>query len=180
MRSNEEWMEAYKQGDAKAFDVLYQQLYEPLYCFLYRYTCEEQLSLDTVHDTFEKLQKARADYDRQKGSVKSYVFQIAYRLMLNKLNRRKKWRTLLPFLIPATVSSISLDEKLAVQEAIDKLPEKQKAVVLLSYYDDLTQDEIAQILSIPIGTVKSRLHNAIKTLKEELKEVNNKNERRIQ
>jgi len=171
MKSNEEWMESYKQGDLEAFTSLYQELYEPLYCFLYRYTCEEQLSMDIVHDTFEKLQKVKSDYDRQKGSVKSYVFQIAYRILINKLNRRKKWRTLLPFLVPTAVTSFSPDEKLAVQQAIANLPEKQKAVILLTYYHDLTQEEIARILSIPIGTVKSRLHNAIKSLKEELGEV---------
>ncbi len=65
---------------------------------------------------------------------------------------------------------MSADEKLTIQEAILQLSEKQRAVILLVYYHDLPQEEIAQILSIPLGTVKSRLHNAIKTLKEELKE----------
>lgn len=170
MKNNEELMESFQQGNLGAFDLIYQQLYEPLYCFLFRYTCEEQLSIDIVHDTFERLHKVKSDYKRQKGTVKSYVFQIAYRLLINKLNRRKKWRTLLPFLVPSSVISYSSDEKLVIQQAITSLPEKQKAVILLTYYHDLTQEEIAQILSVPIGTVKSRLHHAMKTLKEELRE----------
>lgn len=170
MKNNEELMELFQQGNLGAFDLIYQQLYEPLYCFLFRYTCEEQLSIDIVHDTFERLHKVKSDYKRQKGTVKSYVFQIAYRLLINKLNRRKKWRTLLPFLVPSSVISYSSDEKLVIQQAITSLPEKQKAVILLTYYHDLTQEEIAQILSVPIGTVKSRLHHAMKTLKEELRE----------
>ncbi|WP_245890045.1 RNA polymerase sigma factor [Rummeliibacillus pycnus] len=170
MKNNEELMESFQQGNLGAFDLIYQQLYEPLYCFLFRYTCEEQLSIDIVHDTFERLHKVKSDYKRQKGTVKSYVFQIAYRLLINKLNRRKKWRTLLPFLVPSSVISYSSDEKLVIQQPITSLPEKQKAVILLTYYHDLTQEEIAQILSVPIGTVKSRLHHAMKTLKEELRE----------
>ena len=163
-------MEVYKNGGIEGFEQLYSLLYEPLYCFLFRYTREEQLSIDIVQDTFERLQYIKQDFDQQKGTVKAFLFQIAYRLMINKLNRRKKWRTLFPFLVPTESRRLSADEKLTVQEAILQLPEKQRAVILLVYYHDLPQEEIAQILSIPLGTVKSRLHNAIKTLKEELKE----------
>ncbi|AVK87002.1 RNA polymerase subunit sigma-70 [Lysinibacillus sp. B2A1] len=163
-------MEVYKSGGIEGFEQLYSRLYEPLYCFLFRYTREEQLSIDIVQDAFERLQYIKQDFDQQKGTVKAFLFQIAYRLMINKLNRRKKWRTLFPFLVPTESRRLSTDEKLTIQEAILQLPEKQRAVILLVYYHDLPQEEIAQILSIPLGTVKSRLHNAIKTLKEELKE----------
>ena len=170
MTSNEEWMEAYKGGDVVGLENLYNRLYEPLYCFLFRYTREEQLSIDIVQDTFERLQNIKDDFDHHKGTVKAFLFQIAYRLMINKLNRRKKWRTFFPFLTPTSSDRLSSDEKLTVQQAILKLPDKQRGVILLAYYHDLPQEEIAQILSIPIGTVKSRLHNAMKALKEELKE----------
>lgn len=170
MTSNEEWMEAYKRGDVSGFENLYSRLYEPLYCFLFRYTREEQLSIDIVQDTFERLQYVKDDFDQQKGTVKAFLFQMAYRLMINKLNRRKKWRTLFPFLTPTPSYSLSAEEKLTVQQAIQNLPDKQRGVILLAYYHDLPQEEIAQILSIPLGTVKSRLHNAMKALKEELKE----------
>ncbi len=57
-----------------------------------------------------------------------------------------------------------------VQQAIAALPDKQRAIILLVYYEDLPQNEIASILDIPIGTVKSRLHKAMSTLKHDLKE----------
>ncbi len=169
MKSNEEWMTAYQQGNREAFGILYERMYEALYSFLFRYTREEQLSMDIVHDTFEVLQKTHSNFDSSKGTVKSYIFQISYRLLLNKLNRRKKWRTLLPFLIPVNTASFSAEEKLTIQQAIAILPEKQRAVILLAYYHDLPQEEIAQVLSIPVGTVKSRMHAAMKSLKEQLK-----------
>lgn len=170
MKSNEEWMKAYQQGDDEGFTVLYERLHEPLYSFLFRYTTEQQISVDTVHDAFETLQKKKHEFAVEKGTVKSYLFQIAYRILLNKLNRRKRWRAILPFLVPTSIQSISPDDKMAIQQAITNLPEKQRAVILLAYYEDLPQDEIAQVLAIPLGTVKSRLHNAIKSLKEALKE----------
>nr|WP_235616012.1 RNA polymerase sigma factor [Metasolibacillus fluoroglycofenilyticus] len=170
MMTNEDLMFAYQKGDAEAFNNLYNQLYKPLYSFLFRYTGEEQLSIDIVQDTFEQLQKKRQDFDVQKGTVKSYIFQIGYRLLINKLNRRKKWRSFFPFLVPMQMTSFSTEDKLVVQQAIAKLPEKQRGVILLAYYHDLQQDDIAKILAIPVGTVKSRLHQALKRLKEELEE----------
>ncbi len=164
----EEWMHAYQSGDTEALARLYESFRKPLYCFVFRYTRNEQLSIDIVQDVFVKIQSSRDGFDASKGKVKSYLFQIAYNHMVTKLNRRKKWRTLLPFLAPTPVESIHLDDRMAVQTAVGGLPEIQRAVVLLFYYHDLSQVEIAQILGIPIGTVKSRLHSGIQLLKKEL------------
>lgn len=168
--NNEELMLRYQAGDTEALGLLYERLQEPLYCFLYRYTREEQLSVDLVHDTFEIIQRNRQQFDTTRGTVKAFLFQIAYRRMLTKLKRRKKWQSLLPFLVPTPKPTVQTEEILVVQQAIASLPDKQRAVVLLAYYDDLPQQEIAQILAIPVGTVKSRLHSAMKALKLELKE----------
>lgn len=168
--NNEELMLRYQAGDTDALGELYARLSDPLYCFLYRYTREEQLSIDLVQDTFEIIQKNKERFDAARGTVKSFLFQIAYRRMLNKLQRRKKWQSLLPFLVPVPKKTLEKEEALAIQQAIANLPDKLRAVVLLAYYDDLPQQEIAQILNIPVGTVKSRLHSALKALKLELKE----------
>lgn len=161
-------MLAYQQGETEVFSVLYERLHEPLYCFLFRYTTEEQLSIDTVQDAFVVLQKKKHLYQASSGTVKAYLFQIGYRLLMNKLNRRRKWRALLPFLVPVYTSVLQQDDKMLIQQAIAQLPEKQRAVILLAYYEDLPQQAIAQILNIPVGTVKSRLHQAMKALKNQL------------
>lgn len=163
-------MLAYQAGDPEALGILYERLHEPLYCFIYRYTREEQLSIDIVQDTFEIIQSKKMLFDAARGTLKSFLFQIAYRHMINKLNRRKRWQILLPFLVPTPKKTLQNEETLVIQQAVSNLPDKQRAVILLAYYEDLPQEEIAQILNIPIGTVKSRLHNAMKALKLELKE----------
>lgn len=168
--TNEQLMQQVQNADTEALGVLYERLRDPLYCFLYRYTKEEQLSIDIVHDTFEVLQKKKAAYAAEKGTVKAFVFQVAYRLMINKLNRRKRWQKLVPFLVPNESKKLQPEETMLVQQAIFSLPDKQRAVILLAYYEDLAIADIAQILDIPAGTVKSRLHHAMKTLKEALKE----------
>jgi len=161
-------MIAYQNGDDSAFESIYTLLKPSLYSFIYRYTQEEQFSIDIVQDTFMKLQKYKYRFDPKKGKVKSYVFQIAYRLMVTKLNRRKKWRSLLPFLVPIMDEGLHHADRLSIRDAVAKLPEHHRVVVLLFYYHSMSHEEISAILEIPKGTVKSRLHHAIKKLKEEL------------
>jgi RNA polymerase sigma-70 factor (ECF subfamily) len=164
----DELMIAYQNGDDEALEGIYTLLKQPLYSFVFRYTRDEQLSIDIVQDTFVKLQRYKHNYNPRNGKLKSYLFQIAYRMMITKLNRRKKWRNLIPFLTPIQSQEFHHSDRITIREAIAKLPEIQRAVVLLFYYHDLPLGEIAKILEIPTGTVKSRLHTAIKRLKEEL------------
>ncbi|WP_407941649.1 RNA polymerase sigma factor [Metabacillus schmidteae] len=164
----DELMIAYQNGDDEALDRIYTILRQPLYSFIFRYSRDEQLTIDLVQDTFVKLQHYKHDYNPKKGKLKSYLFQIAYRLMVTKLNRRKKWRNLLPFLTPIQTEEFHHSDRMTIREAVANLPEIQRAVILLFYYHDMPQEEIAKILGIPQGTVKSRLHTAIKKLKEEL------------
>ncbi len=163
----DELMIAYQNGDDDALGGIYNLLKQPLYSFIFRYTRDEQLSIDIVQDSFVKLQRYKHYYDPSKGKLKPYLFQIAYRLMIAKLNRRKKLRTYLPFLTPITKEEFHHADRMTIREAVVKLPDIQRAVILLFYYHDMTQKDMAEILDIPIGTVKSRLHKAIQRLKEE-------------
>lgn len=167
----EELMLAYQSGDKQAGERLYTLIKPALYTFLYRFNRDEELSIDLVQDTFLTLERKKHMYSVEKGKVKTYVFQIAYRLMINKLNRRKKWRSLLPFLVLIQEEKFSAEDRFTVREAVLQLEENQRAVVILSYYHDMPHKEIAVVLNIPVGTVKSRLHTGIKNLKK-LLEVN--------
>lgn len=168
--TDEQLMAAYAAGDAEALGTLYLRMKEPLYCFLYRYTGEEQLSIDIVHDTFEIIQRRKSTFEADRGTFKAFLFQIGYRLLMNKLKRRTRWRKIVPFLTPLPQAAPDRDDMLAVRDAILRLPDKQRAVVLLAYYEDLPMHDIALILEIPAGTVKSRLHHAMNALKKELEE----------
>lgn len=167
-RREDQLMIEYQAGKDQALEGIYAVLKPALYSFLFRYTRDEQLSIDLVQDTFVRLQQRKDDFDPDKGRVKPYLFQIAYRLMVTRLNRRKKLQALLPFLTPLTKRSVDVADRLTIREAVAKLPEIQRAVILLFYYHDVTQEDIAHILEIPVGTVKSRLHKAVHRLKAEL------------
>lgn len=161
-------MLAYQQGDLEALDRIYRLMQKPLYSFIFRYTRDEQLSIDIVQDTFLKLQDHKQQFDPAIGKLKSFLFQIAYRLMVNKLNRRKKLSALLPFLVPRPKEEMARSDQITVRDAVSQLRDTERAVILLFYYHDLSQEEMAQVLGIPKGTVKSRLHRATKQLKNDL------------
>lgn len=164
----DELMIAFQNGDDTALEQIYTLLKPSLYSFVYRYTRDEQLSIDIVQDSFVKLHRYKHHFDPSKGKLKSYLFQTAYRLMITKLNRRKKWQTFLPFLTPIVKEEVDHADRLTVRDAVARLPYKQRGVILLFYYHDMTYEDIAGILDIPKGTVKSRLHKAIQRLKDEL------------
>ncbi|PYZ96514.1 RNA polymerase subunit sigma-70 [Alteribacter lacisalsi] len=171
----------FQEGDDEAFERLYEQLHPPLYTFLFRFTRNEQMSMDLVQDTFLKFYKSRSAYRSEKAGVKTYLFRIGYTLMLNRINRRKKWRQLLPFLVPDPVMTVSSDDRITIREALLTLPETQRAAVILHYYHDLKFREIAEILGLPEGTVKSRVFTGIKKLREELEgETNEKRAQRAE
>ena len=139
----------------------------PIYQFVYRYCQDEQLSIDIVQDTFVRFHKYEGQFDENKSSIKTYLFRMSYQLLVNRLKRRGRMKKLLPFLYQQEQAhGLSQDEKLTVQAAIQQLSNEQRAVILLTYYHDMTQREIAKILKIPIGTVKSRLHFSLKKLKD--------------
>lgn len=141
----DELMIAYQNGDNEALEGIYTLLKASLYSFIFRYSRDEQLSIDIVQDTFVKLQRYKHDYNPRKGKLKSYLFQIAYRLMITKLNRRKKWRNFLPFLTPIQTKEFHQSDRMTIREAITNLPEIQCTAISLFYYHDMPQDEIVKI-----------------------------------
>ncbi|MBS4208392.1 RNA polymerase sigma factor [Bacillus sp. FJAT-50079] len=167
-KNNHAYITVDMDGSKESIDELYDLYKEQLYRFVYRYSNDRQFSIDIVQDTFEKLIKKKHQYIPEKGSFKTYLFQIAYNTMMTKMKRRQTLQALFPFLISSSVPTIDLEEKMVVRQALQSLPEEQRAVVLLIYYHDVTQKEAAAILRIPLGTVKSRLHHALKKLKHDL------------
>lgn len=167
MNFNEREFNPLEKALSMTFETIYLTHKDSLYRFLYRYTRDEQLSIDLVQDTFVKFHKFQDRYDVTRASLKTYLFKIGYQLMINKMKRREKWQTLLPFLVKKEESfSDCTVEKITIQLAIKQLSEKQRAVILLIYYHDMTQEDTANILNIPIGTVKSRLSTAVKCLRD--------------
>lgn len=115
------------------------------------------------------------------GNVKSYCLSVALRLWKNR-RRKYGWRQRIAGtqdLVSREAASAESPEeqvlhgerKRLVQKAVDELPQRLRTVVLLFYMEEQSIDQIARIMGIPAGTVKSRLHHARKALKQKLKDM---------
>jgi RNA polymerase sigma-70 factor (ECF subfamily) len=164
MATDEELIAAVAGGDEAAFTVLYRQYERPLHAFLTRYTSGRDVD-DLVQETWLRVVRAAERFDPGRR-FSTWLFQIALNLARD-WHRRPPPEPVDP---ERTASLVAPDVGAARQAGLDverllaALPEPQRAVVILRHFHDLGEDEVAAILAIPRGTVKSRLHNAMARL----------------
>jgi len=122
---------------------------------------------DLVQEVFLRLVRKFDRFDPAKGSLKMYAFGIAHFVRLEAFHQKSTASMTEEggSNLPASMESDRRDEVMDLKRAIAKLPENERQVVLLQIDNDLSMDKIAEILQIPIGTVKSHLHRAKDRLK---------------
>jgi RNA polymerase sigma-70 factor, ECF subfamily len=177
-----------KAGDEQSFALLLHRYRTPLVNFLYRMVRNREQAEDLAQEVFIRVYRARADYVPS-AKFTTWLFRIATNLALNSVRDTRHQRMEVSLDAPVTVNSEDGDERPIdvaeknpnieehlVQEAqrdmirhsIDKLPEKQRAAVLLHKYQDLDYGEISKILECSESALKSLLFRAYETLRVEL------------
>jgi len=128
---------------------------------------------DLAQETLVRLYKARMRY-RPAAKFTTFLYVIARHVWADhgrKWFRRERLRLrLLREPLPAETDSPARSRRLDVEEALGALSSKLRSVVVLSIYQGLRYEEVAEVLGIPQGTVKSRMNLAIKALREQLNE----------
>ena len=141
----------------------------------------EALAMELVQDTMTNVWQKAHLFNSEKGSPSTWIFTIARNIrfdMLRKLQNRKEdicSDDLWPVLCEQTPdqNEVSLDQQVTLQQVgqlFNKLPDKQKAVIEAIYIDGKSQQEVADQLTIPLGTVKSRTRLALQRLKDMLED----------
>jgi RNA polymerase sigma-70 factor (ECF subfamily) len=155
-----------------ALNQLYDRFSGRLYGYGLRLLGDRQLAEELVQETFVRLWRNAGSFDPGKGSVSAFVFTIARRIAVD-LWRRPSSRPFEPEQPDTPAEGDQLESVLtavAVNEAMATLSPQHREVLELSYRGDLKQTEIAQILGIPVGTVKTRSYYALRALKLALQE----------
>lgn len=168
--TDEELMQAVATGDAGALRELTVRWKRPLYAFLLR-AAGGRDSDDLYQETWLRVVRAARGFDpRQRFST--WLFQIALNLARD-LHRRAFPEPATPEALEhASAASMDAapgdarDAALDVQRLLAALPDVQREVVVLRVLEDVPEDEVAQIVGCPRGTVKSRLHNGLARLAE--------------
>ncbi|MBI3404580.1 MAG: sigma-70 family RNA polymerase sigma factor [Acidobacteria bacterium] len=184
-RSDVQLMLGVKAGDSSSFELLLQKYRTPLVNFLYRMVRDAAQAEDLAQEVFLRVYRARKEY-APSAKFTTWLFRIATNLALNSIRDRRhlKLETSIdepsgedenstPLEVadrgPGAMERLMQHERaMQIRGAVLKLPEKQRAAVLLHKYQELDYDEIARILDCSESALKSLLFRAYETLRVEL------------
>ncbi len=121
---------------------------------------------DLLQETFVQALR-HSERMAEAVSVRAWLFGVARHVALTHVRRVPRMRSL-PEDVTARAEAVGDERVEAMRAAMRRLPDGQREALELRLRDELSYQEIAQVLAIPVGTVRSRLHHAMRTLKEEL------------
>ena len=135
----------------------------------YLLTGDRELAEDLAQEAFVRVAR-RLTGLRNADSVRWYLRRTVVNLVNSHLRRQRVERAYMPALASSVVGMSATDvvTNQAVRDAIAQLSARQRTVVVLRYYQDLTDQQIASVLGCPVGTVKSALHRAAAILRQNL------------
>ncbi|MBU3104623.1 sigma-70 family RNA polymerase sigma factor [Clostridium gasigenes] len=157
------------KGDEDSFMVLVNQCKERIYRTAYAYVKDENLALDIVQET---VCKAFISISKLKEAkyFNTWIIKIAINISISAYKKNQK---VICMEQGELLNKVGVDEdnneKLYLLQAIDTLPDKHKDIIILKYFDDLTIQEIARVLDMPLGTVKTYLNKGLIALRTYMK-----------
>lgn len=186
--SDEDLLLCFRRGEDGAFGVLVRRYERELYGYLRRYVGDAALAEDVFQNTFLQVFLKRSQYEPGRP-VRPWLYTIATHQAIDAMRRNGRHQAvslddtrneagspdgeiagLLDMLEsrgPCPVEAASIQErKEAIRATVDKLPDFLRQVLILAYYQGMRYRDIADVLEIPVGTVKSRLHAALVKLQE--------------
>jgi RNA polymerase sigma-70 factor, ECF subfamily len=161
-----EVIEACKRGDREAFAQLYQAYHLKVFRTVYLLVRNKAVAEDIVQDIFVKLFHALKSYDDSRP-FEPWLYKVAVNTALSGLTKQPQWRVEELAGLPSAATG-DADTKLTVRSAIGRLKPAHRIVIILKFYNGLTEREIAEAMSSPLGTVKSRLFFAKAKLRKAL------------
>jgi RNA polymerase sigma-70 factor (ECF subfamily) len=156
-----------RAGNPDALSELYARHGRALMALAFRLTRSRDDAEDVLHDVFLGLPEALRRYE-ERGTLESWLKRVTARVALSRLRSRdRKHEVTLEDTIPSRSAGDQLDS-LAVQRAIDALPDSLRVVFILREVEGYTHAEIADLLNISSGASEVRLHRAIRALRRSL------------
>ena len=168
--NDETAIERTRGGDPDAFEVLIHRHAEAVLNFVHRFLPDPDDAEDLAQDVFVQAFHRLPQFDPEIGAFRSWLFRIAANMSMNELRRRQRrqarertaaaeWEDLL------TKGAGDALPGEGVREALMALPPKERQVILLAFYHEMAYREISELLGIPLGTVKSRIHCGVTRLR---------------
>lgn len=178
--SDSELLERYRKGEEEAFREIVSRYKNSLYAFLRRFISQQDVVEDVFQETFLQLYSSRDSFDADRP-LRPWLFTIAANKAKDALRKMQRQATMSMGTM-ADAGDVSMDEvvniltsyettpddevsrdetSVRVRQIIAEMPDNLREILLLAYFEQFSYKHMAEILSIPIGTVKSRLHTAV-------------------
>ncbi len=172
--TEQELIAALKEYRNEAYKYLYLQYRGSLYNIITQIVPETETATDVLQEVFLTTWKNIDKYDAEKGRLYTWLLNIARNTAINKARSKDYKQNLKNTGIDNYVNVIEKDgsaqqniNKIGLREEVHRLKQEFRDVVELSYFNGFTQQEIAKALNLPLGTVKTRLRNALIELRKQ-------------
>ncbi|HEY5030587.1 MAG TPA: RNA polymerase sigma factor [Candidatus Angelobacter sp.] len=166
--SDEDLMTQVRSGIGEMLGVLFERYHVPLFNFYLKLTGDRPVSEDLVQEVFFRILKYRHSY-RPDTAFRAWMYQIARNARVDLFRKRRPETSLEPEMSPAVApvdSAQQSQEALLLHSALMQISEDKREVLILSRFQDLKYEEIAQLLGCEVGTVKTRVHRALQDLRQ--------------
>jgi RNA polymerase sigma factor (sigma-70 family) len=173
-------VELVAQRDADALEALYERYGRPAFSLARRILTEETLAQDVVQEVFLSLWRDAHRFDAGRGTVATYLLSMTHHRAVDVVRREEKlrrWRTsdegleLEPDPKVGVEDEVEASERRAeVRAALGELPAAQREALLLAYFGGYTQREVAALVGVPLGTVKTRMAAGMRKMKASLRD----------
>jgi len=164
MRRDEELIAATNAGDSQAFETLYRRYRDWVASLALRFTGDPDLALDVLQETFaylvEKLPSLRLT-----ARMTTFLYPAVKNLSIAARRKRGRFSGDEEALLILPARETAGDPREGLAQVLSILPETHRETLLMRFVDDMSLEEIATALGIPLGAVKSRLHNALEILR---------------
>ena len=163
------------KGSAEAFAALYDRHGSAAYSLSYRMMGEKQAAEDLMQDAFLKVWRNAESYRTERGSVRTWILSIVHNRgidQLRSLASRRRTQDRVEASAPVSQPSEAFaqtwrnSQREQVREALGTLPAEQLKILELAYFSGYTHVEIAELLELPLGTVKGRMRLGLKKLRD--------------
>lgn len=171
--SDQELIEGLKSGQLGALQAIYRRYSHLVYTLAYRVLHSSEEAEEVTQDVFVTLWE-KVGYRSKRGSLTGYLMMMTRSKAIDRVRSRsahyrrlRTWHVMTQAIAPSTPLDVAsrTERTRGVRQALINLSQEERQILEISYYDGLSQSEIAKKLDIPLGTVKTRSRRALKKLR---------------
>ncbi len=174
LHNEDELLKRLKLHEEQAYQFLYDHYSKALFVIIKQIITQQEAAEDLLQETFVKIWQNIHTYDGSRGRLYTWMLSIARNLSIDRtrskeFNKQSKTATLQDTVYTSVPTEEARVVDIGLRKVLSTIPEENARLIDLAYFKGYTQEEIAKILAMPVGTVKTRMRSAIANLRKIIK-----------